>query len=83
MDDRREARAEGGRRFQREGAIMAKDTCNKTLVPNGIVVKLLLCGKSDDDDHHCGFMKMIMMMMTTIDMMLMLMSKSELRALPS
>ena len=25
MDDRREARAEGGRRFQREGAIAAKD----------------------------------------------------------
>ena len=25
MDDRREARAEGGRRFQREGAITAKD----------------------------------------------------------
>ena len=25
MDDRREARAEGGRRFQREGAIRAKD----------------------------------------------------------
>src|SRR6218665_1827902 len=25
LDDRREARAEGGRRFQREGAIMAKD----------------------------------------------------------
>ena len=25
MDDKREARAEGGRRFQREGAITAKD----------------------------------------------------------
>ena len=25
MDDRREARAEGGMRFQREGAITAKD----------------------------------------------------------
>ena len=25
MDDRREVRAEGGRRFQREGAITAKD----------------------------------------------------------
>ena len=25
MDDRKEARAEGGRRFQREGAITAKD----------------------------------------------------------
>jgi len=25
LDDRREARAEGGRRFQREGAITAKD----------------------------------------------------------
>ena len=25
MDDRREERAEGGRRFQREGAITAKD----------------------------------------------------------
>ena len=25
LDDRREARADGGRRFQREGAITAKD----------------------------------------------------------
>ena len=25
LDDRREARAEGGRQFQREGAIMTKD----------------------------------------------------------
>ena len=32
MDDRREARAEGGRRFQREGAITAKDMAMVALV---------------------------------------------------